>query len=659
MILSYTDDQIVDQLSQAMLLDGIFTICQAKTLLHVNAQSTAFSDDTNPNHDTIEICSETDWSNYYNSNNNQLYENLNNDRLLIIRNEIRRRRLTISKRLLKSNSVVVEVVHKSSSSETVDDDDVLVEYMLKLAYQKIEYPWITNSIHYNRYRIYFRDILLTRTNNDSNRSNNNNNSKSGSVSLFHTSSQQSSSVSMLNQFVTLDSIKECNDNHRPGIISALANVIYLEDLIPDWDEICELLRHELTTLICRPSTTPNVAEDSNQYGQTILDLHRCWFHKTRRNVQGTCSQDDRMIQTTLAHNLVQVVQSVELNATTGSSELISTNTQLYRQINIQLFRSCITTILDMIADWVDRNVYRHSDPIMKEIGITVWNWSVYSTSINHYYDTNHEQSITIHTIIRKHCPFGRWIYQYLTNRYMCMNEIVELISQTRSPSPISHSIAGTVKNVDAAQLENLMVYLYNISIQKWNEFIESSIPSSVLNQQFVSYVWILSCFRSIFVTTRVSHFPWEILLSLHDTSPTGLQVDQNTAKTTKLTTKVPEQSVLLIFQLYFQLLQWLMYMDNKDDTTTIDHHQTEISRDIDMIGSICIDAIEILISGCSQQHFQMKLMQEVETFISIVGENTNNNYCTDSKCKDTTRLRAMIQRMINRLHLSGIQAATS
>jgi hypothetical protein len=285
----------------------------------------------------------------------------------------------------------------------------------------------------------------------------------------------------------------------------------------------------------------------------------------------------------------------------------------------------MTASLDMFADWMDRNVYQQNDATMKEIGKALWKWSIVdipSTS----------NKIDKRQMIYHHDPFGHWMCQYITQRYMTRTELIELLSQ---PPPISiiHS-------------ENTVIHLYNIATDCSKNLISCDLSKQ--NDDLGTYIWILSVFRSILLSTRVAHFPWNLLLPTSDSSCITDSDDTIDTTTTAFATirSPPDHSIQRMFELFHQLL----FVLTSDSQMCIDDSW---SLNIETVGSICIDSIEIMISGtqrneCSKVHSLM--IQEMHSLMCIhIAEETKHN-----ERKSSGHIARMIQNMTHRLRLGGI-----
>ena len=595
MLLSHIDELLIDQVAKSILLDGVHNISQA-TQAYVTS-TTRLGLDNNDH-----------WTAYFAKYIPYGTTSAAHDSIL---KEIRRRRLS---HLVPVVAAPKDVVATANNS-IIQPSDV---YILQLAYARVEQPWMTIPEDYQRYLDYFRSSKPVEGEND----HNGKAQKNTSISLFNVTS---SSTSLLNSFMTLDIIKERTGNKISDMVLLLKDVMYLEDMIPDMDEICELLRNELVMQILPDShvdTTKNdhPNNDCGSLGQSIMDLHRHWFHRTRKGVlHASTTHDDRRMQTELLYNLIQVLQLVD--STQPQRRPSSSGTDSICTIRIELYQSCLMTILDMFTDWMDRNIYRHGDLKMKEIGKVLWNWSIGDI-------TRISSNVNKVHILYQHDPLGHWICQYLTQRYMTKSELIELLSQ---PST-SNSHSG-----------NAVLDLYNVAMETL-----SSSELSNRNDHLCTFIWILSIFRSVLLVTRVSSFPWNLLAPTLVSSTAAVRDETMNASPNKLATiqNPTAQSILRIFSMYHQFLVFLT-------SSQIRLEADSSPLTIDMVGSICIDSIEILICGTQRNellHAHTLMIQEMHS-ISRMNVTEDSEY-NSSTC--SSRIATMVQNMERRLQLSGI-----
>jgi hypothetical protein len=586
MSLSHTDTLLVHEVAKAVLMHGAYNICQSR---RGNVVETSGNDDTTkPGLDSIaNYDSNSDWTIYFQQN---LPYHISSTMHTLIMNDIRRRRLSYLVPADTPNDI------STQSSDTA---------ILHLAYAKVEHPWNTMHDEYHRFLELFSEAPASTENNDPNSKAN---QKNSSMSLFKFAP---SSTSMLNSFMTLDIIKERAGNNLSDMIVMLKDVTYLEDLIPDIAEICEMLSTALVTQMISndidASEAANVTcthtHGSNSLGQSIIDLHRHWFHRTRKGVlHAATSHDDRTMQTELAFNFVQAIHTVDSQQQRQPSATI----------NLELFRSCITTLLDMFSDWMDRNTYAHSDPKMKEIGTTLWKWS---TSV----PMTSPGKVSKQHMIYHYCPTGQWMCQYITHRYMTNTELTELLSQA---------------SLDTTAATNTLSELYGVATKCLNN-INSSVVS---NDDFGTFIWILSLFRSVLLATRVSYFPWNLIF------PTTVASSEEDGNDTIDLSK--NETIQRIFHLFYQLLV-LLLNDSQSGIVALS------SMNIETIANICVDSVEILICGTQRKKLssiQSRMITDMETMICInTKDSINYNEHSDATC-----VRTMIQNMIKRLCDNGI-----
>ena len=593
MMVSYTDRKLVDEVSTTLLAHSIYEICQNR---RENAIPSTDSSPKSGLEDTSSCGPDNnyDWTTYFQQN---IPHDLSSALYINIMNEIRRRRLSY---LVSSDSL------RDTSTQPSDVD------ILEMAYAKIEFPWNTIQEEYNQYlEIFSEDRASVEEKKPNSKATQNN--TSSSISLFNLSSNTPSSTSMLNSFMTLDIIKERTDNNLLDMIAMLKDVSYLEDLLPDIDEICVLLRTQLVSLVANINQT--TFEDST-LGPSIIDLHRHWFHRTRKGIlQPSTSHDHRTIQIELTFNLVQVIQTVDSQQPHHTSNTIHT----------ELYESCILAILDMFGDWMDRNIYKHNDLMMKDIGRTLWKWSTMSTTAQMPGNVN-KQSMIYH-----YCPTGHWMCQYLTQRYMTNNDLTELLSER----PLSSNTEST----------NTLLEIYHVATNCWKNIISLIVP--VRNDDVCTYIWILSLFRSILLATRVSHFPWNLLCpSTMSTSELVDKIDTPKNELASFRNQL-DPTIPHIFGLYHQML--LLLMDDSQSGIVLSLSMTTIET----VGCICMDSIEILICGTQRQEFsnvQQRMMQDMNAMIGVhVKEDINFDVRSNANYIGT-----MIRNMIHRLYLSDL-----
>lgn len=586
MILSHIDELLINEVAKALLLLGVYSICRNRR--ENSKASIGRDDDTNLCNNDFPFSTSTsgndnnnDWTTYFQRSIPHRISSPIHTQLI---NEIRLRRLS------HLTSIDLPCVF---SGHLTDID------ILQMAYSKVEHPWTTFYDEYTRcFDIFYSAVTV--------------NHKSApmhtSISLFHCAS---SSTTMLNSFMTLDIIRERTENNISAMVSMFKDVTYLEDLIPDLDEICSLLRNELVVQIL-DDTTNAIVDDTkgcDSLGQDIIDLNRHWFDRTRKGVlQSSTSHDNRMIQTEMAYSLTQVIkmvdsqqQQVSASSDRGSSFIV----------NFELYESCIRTLLDMFADWMDRNIYRHSDPKMKEIGITLWQWSI-------CHGTRLSNNVRKQQLIYHYCPTGIWMCQYWTQRYMTKTEMMELLSQSPTPS---------------IQSTNTLLELYNNASNCLQSM--KSITISERNDDFGTCIWILSLFRSILLSTRVYHFPWHLLVPV--TASPSVEAQNLPIPT--------DQLIQQMFRCYHQLLTLLIDDSQRDVGVT--------SLYIETVGSICIDVIEVLISGTKRQELlnvHIHIIQKMRSTVCVDAIDDRNG----NETGNANRLRKMIQKMINRLSLCGL-----
>jgi hypothetical protein len=270
----------------------------------------------------------------------------------------------------------------------------------------------------------------------------------------------------------------------------------------------------------------------------------------------------------------------------------------------------------MFADWMDRNIYKHSDAMMKKIGTALWEWST-----NVITKVKSDMVYQRQRMIYQYCPMGQWMCQYLTQQYFTKSELMALLSQ-----------------VPCDATNTLLLELYNVARTL---ILDTKSLTIILdrNDDFGTYVWILSLFRSILLATRVSYFPWNLLLP-NTISATAEANDNDTITFHK------NEAIQLLFRLYFPLL---ILLTNDSLNGTIEF----LSMHVDTVANICIDSIEILISGTQHQKqlsVRTSMIQEIKTLtLSKTAVDINHH-----EHSNATGVVTLIQRLLQRLYVSGI-----
>jgi hypothetical protein len=374
-----------------------------------------------------------------------------------------------------------------------------------------------------------------------------------SVSLFPTPGG-----SALDNFLTFELIRErAQDSH--GILEMLSKIQYLDDLIPDWDDIALFLRSELSSWFSKAKST----ETAPSVGSEFISLHRQWFDMTRKGIHS--SQDYRMIQISLVQSLIEAVHCVDKMQEED------------RHRHLDFYKKCLCTILDMFCDWMDRNIggYSDHDPSIRQIGVVLWDWSTtMATSV--YVRSN---------ILRQHCPYGQWIYQWFAQCFM-VGELVALLERStmelnglnKSGKPgnalfcLVHeasALIDVIRKSDCEHAPNEDTTSINISSPN----IEIDGVNAVR-----TIVWILSTIRSILCVTRVSHFPWYLLKYSTSCDPCErLTVD-------------PHEYQLQLWEMFWQLFCWIHH-------TRVPAMGSPLDINVDCV--IFTDGMEVLLLGVS------------------------------------------------------------
>jgi hypothetical protein len=571
--LSQVDQQIVDRLAQSIAVHWL---------------NGTRGDDAFDNSDTT------------NNNNNNNLQRLSSEMILQTKDEIRRRRWSI--------------MDDNSDTISTTSDDVIFQ----MAYEK-------STLHHHH-----RDCIVHPMSSKENMHGNINTNQSvgNSVSLFLPMSASVGAITALDNFITFEMIQErAHDSH--DILQMLLKIQYIDDLIPDWDDVIIFLQKELSVLQSPLEATTVLPCTRTAYLRDILALHRQWFSRTRKGMQS--SQDYRTIQISLLKNLIHPIQSWNYNQLPIESH--NSGCDL-----VVLYESCIGTCLDMYCDWMDRRVDNpRTDPLIQQIGTTLWDFCCCMAPPP-------TQSLTM--MFRRHCPYGQWVLPWLT-QYCTVDEIVSLLAR-----PIANINPYNGNNSTAVEWDGstttTLYFLYNeacvgmknlvamMNIATTNEFTTESWDT------ITSVVWIVSTFRSILRATRGSRFPWHLWC-------TSSGVDVATATNDVLVQQQHEQQHLQLFRLFVQVLQWLQDVfipllivpptSNQEsvDKTSI----TTGSLDVDSVRIICLDSIEVMLCGVVLESTKTSMISDIQVKLLSPTIPKNDVY--------ETTLHAMVRHMLDRV----------
>jgi hypothetical protein len=373
-----------------------------------------------------------------------------------------------------------------------------------------------------------------------------------SFSLF-----QSTGGSALDNFLTFALIQErAKDSH--DILKMLFKIQFIEDLVPDWDDVTNFLQSEIS-LWLSSSDAPDFV---SPFGLDFLMLHRQWFDMTRKGIHS--SQDYRMMQISFVQSIIVAVRCVD--------HLTDCN----RQRHLYFYKECLCTILDMFVDWMDRNIGGGSlghDPAIQEIGITLWGWS--TTAPKSVDDRSN--------ILRRHYPYGQWIHQWFMQCFT-VEELVALLqrSMTASSDPCN---AGKTYNVLCLLVQEANAWISEVRNVDGERVSTNGASKSLLGVKesdgeiaVWNIVWILSTIRSILCVTRVTHLPWHLLqYSTPDGLFEKLSVD-------------PHEFQIQFWEMFWQMLHRI----HKNCLPTM-----ESPLDTSAVSTICTDGMEVLLHGVS------------------------------------------------------------
>jgi hypothetical protein len=341
-------------------------------------------------------------------------------------------------------------------------------------------------------------------------------------------------------------------------LALLQKVQYMDDLVPDWDAVCRLLRTGLNL-----TTTSTATEEPETMVMEFVRLHRKWFHFTRSS-----NGEYRSIQIDLVQNLVDTVEknsrsressdqekskNVDKEAKYSSSSRRVQNSPTVTEL-------CIYYCYDMFEDWVDRlSGLTASDTRMYSIGKHLWQWTA-SESIRH--------------VMVYHSPyanmFRKWIPFCLTT-----DQTLEL---TTTPTPCTKQDHHILTS--DCILSNLYKLL-EIHIRRFEEQGED-IGGATFN---------LSLFAAILIATRVSRFPWHLLFldNTHHSNPCWK----------------PADSILRLFHCSVTMTRVLYAWKSVPESCNFDPQITVM---------ICTDVIATLVSGCvdgSELNLTRQKMREI------------------------------------------------
>lgn len=262
----------------------------------------------------------------------------------------------------------------------------------------------------------------------------------------------SSGGGLLDSVVTWDKIQGQATTPREKLVM-LNKVEYIDDIMMDWEDIRSFLQAELIH-----STVDVVA------------LHRQWWHLTR----GSSNPEYRALQADLVQNLVSVVDRWALHEGAGFE-----NTGLELEL-------CVCTSLDMFGDWVDGTGF--FDPNAHQtaaIGEALWDW------------LGHQ---SLQRVMRRHCPHGKWLAQWVA--YQMPNRTIALVSRSCRFGKADCSIPTFLFQQASLLLERAP--------------LSAAVVPRDDDDDFATLVFAVSMFRSVLSSTRVSRFPWHLLLPKGD-----------------------------------------------------------------------------------------------------------------------------------------------
>ena len=366
-------------------------------------------------------------------------------------------------------------------------------------------------------------------------------SSTKSVSLFQTSGEKT-----MDNLLTFELIRERAENSHE-ILDMLLKVRFIDDIIPDWDEIALFLHSELSVWLSNAeSTDPCCFLD-------FIALHRQWFDMTRKGIH-SC-QDYQMIQISLAKSLVESVRTVN-----------SLNVDI--QLHLDFYRQCVCTILDMFCDWMDRNIggTMFQDPAIRQIGTTLWDWCTFAPKC-----ANDRSAL-----LRRHRPLGQWIYQWFTQCFT-VEELVLLLERS------TPDLSSACETAIAYNALYLMVLEARTQISVINRIKHPSnaavnfdeLPSDLVDAVW-NVVWLLSTIRSILCVTRLSRFPCYLLeCSTKDGTFERSTVD-------------PHECHMQMWGLFWQMFLWIQQKCPSS---------MKSSLDMDSMCVVCTDAMDILLRG--------------------------------------------------------------
>jgi hypothetical protein len=382
-----------------------------------------------------------------------------------------------------------------------------------------------------------------------------------SISLFL--NQLHAGSGGLDTFMTWGKIQELNTS-LPEKLTMLWQVEYIDDLLPDWDDVSRFLQAGLFLFLEEENSIDNT--------KSILQLHRKWFHQTRGSSN---NPEYRTLQIDLAQNLVSAVKHWLLETDKPNKRIDADN-------NDDHVAAVVGTVLDMFGDWVDRTgAFDPSNECMQAIGTAIWDWLGGSNQ-------------RLPHIIRRHCPYAAWFAKWAV-AYMTPEQTIALVSRK---SPFNFQQGGNTTT---------LYQMFAPASQSLDEMSSSAATTTatttnnnkrdVDDSHYATAVFALSILKSVLVSTRVSRFPWHLLLL--QPQPTGPQQQQlvstlESSATTETTNAI--QSRLLNY--YLQLMHGsLMATSTRITQVGDDVVPLRISDDDYQTIVLCVDAIDTIMCG--------------------------------------------------------------
>jgi hypothetical protein len=350
-------------------------------------------------------------------------------------------------------------------------------------------------------------------------------------------------------------------------LALLQKVEYLDDLFPEWDAVCRLLRTGLNLTTTKSTAT----EDTDSMTMEFVRLHRKWFHFTR-----SPNVEYRSIQIDIVQNLVDIVQQnvcIHDPATQDVDKVTCSTSTRQVQNKPTVTEVCIRYCLDMYEDWVDRLAgLTASDTRMYSIGKQLWHWTAME-SIRHVM-VDHSPNATM---------FRKWIPFCLTT-----DQTLEL---TTTITP------GTKQNQSISTGDCMLSDLFPLL-----ETIVSR--SGQQGEDIEQAVFLLSLFAAVLISTRVFCFPWHLLF--HENTPRS-DSDWNT------------DSILRLFHCNVAMIRVLCGWQDAPQSCKFDPQVTMM---------ICTDFIATLISGCvaiNSSEAKLTCQKMKEILMELEGAIAQNN----------------------------------